>query len=96
MKNDLEMMLMMDDVRQALDLHSPEVVDLMVCAQRLMVSAIGQIADRRDTPEPKLRQLADSLADTLRQAMHQRIDNIGWLVVYHKNREKFMEIEKED
>jgi hypothetical protein len=45
----------------------------MVCAQRLMVSAIGQIADRRDTPQPKLRQLADSLADTLRQAMHQRI-----------------------
>ena len=73
MKNDLEMMLMMDDVRQALDLHNPEVIDLMVCAQRLMVSAIGQIADRRDTPEPKLRQLADSLADTLRQAMHQRI-----------------------
>ena len=66
MKNDLEMMLMMDDVRQALDLHSPEVIDLMV-------SAIGQIADRRDTPQPKLRQLADSLADTLRQALHQRI-----------------------
>ena len=73
MKNDLEMMLMMDDVRQALDLHSPEVIDLMVCAQRLMVSAIGQIADRRDTSQHKLRQLADSLADTLRQAMLQRI-----------------------
>ena len=24
------------------------------------------------------------------------IDNIGWLVVYHKNREKFREIEKEN
>jgi hypothetical protein len=73
MKNDLEMMLMMASVDEALSLHHPQVIDLMVCAQRLMVSAIGQIADRRDTPQPKLRQLADSLADTLRQAMHQRI-----------------------
>lgn len=73
MKNDLELQLMMASVDEALSLHHPQVVDLMVCAQRLMVSAIGQIADRRDTPQPKLRQLADSLADTLRQALHQRI-----------------------
>lgn len=73
MKSDLELQLMMASVDEALQLHHPQVVDLMVCAQRLMVSAIGQIADRRDTPQPKLRQLADSLADTLRQAMHQRI-----------------------
>lgn len=73
MKSDLELQLMMASVDEALSLHHPQVVDLMVCAQRLMVSAIGQIADRRDTPQPKLRQLADSLADTLRQAMHQRI-----------------------
>ena len=73
MKNDLELQLMMASVDEALSLHHPQVIDLMVCAQRLMVSAIGQIADRRDTPQPKLRQLADSLADTLRQAMHQRI-----------------------
>ena len=73
MKSDLELQLMMASVDEALSLHHPQVIDLMVCAQRLMVSAIGQIADRRDTPQPKLRQLADSLADTLRQAMHQRI-----------------------
>lgn len=73
MKSDLELQLMMASVEEALSLHHPQVVDLMVCAQRLMVSAIGQIADRRDTPQPKLRQLADSLADTLRQALHQRI-----------------------
>lgn len=73
MKSDLELQLMMADVDEALSLHHPEVIDLMVCAQRLMVSAIGQIADRRDTTQPKLRQLADSLADTMRQAMHQRI-----------------------
>lgn len=73
MKTDLELQLMMASVDEALSLHHPQVVDLMVCAQRLMVSAIGQIADRRDTPQPKLRQLADSLADTLRQALHQRI-----------------------
>jgi hypothetical protein len=24
------------------------------------------------------------------------IDNIGWLVVYHKNREKFMQIDEGD
>lgn len=73
MKSDLELQLMMASVDEALSLHHPQVIDLMVCAQRLMVSAIGQIADRRDTPQPKLRQLADSLADTLRQAMLQRI-----------------------
>ena len=73
MKSDLELQLMMASVDEALSLHHPQVTDLMVCAQRLMVSAIGQIADRRDTPQPKLRQLADSLADTLRQALHQRI-----------------------
>jgi len=73
MKTDLELQLMMASVDEALSMHHPQVVDLMVCAQRLMVSAIGQIADRRDTPQPKLRQLADSLADTLRQAMLQRI-----------------------
>ena len=73
MKSDLELQLMMASVDEALSLHQPQVIDLMVCAQRLMVSAIGQIADRRDTPQPKLRQLADSLADTLRQALLQRI-----------------------
>lgn len=66
-KDPLAMTLMMDDVRQALDLHHPSLADTLAAGSLLIRSAYRQAAA---TLAPQAcRKLADDIARTVIQQM---------------------------
>lgn len=66
-KDPLAMTLMMDDVRQALDLHHPSLADTLAAGSLLIRSAYRQAAATL-TPQAR-RKLADDIARTVIQQM---------------------------
>ena len=66
-KDPLAMTLMMDDVRQALDLHHPSLADTLAAGSLLIRSAYRQAAATL-APQAR-RKLADDIARTVIQQM---------------------------
>lgn len=66
-KDPLAMTLMMDDVRQALDLHQPSLADTLAAGSLLIRSAYREAAATL-TPQAR-RKLADDIARTVIQQM---------------------------
>ena len=72
-KKTLQTRLMMLDIDEVLTRHGATTEQLLTAAQAIATAAIGDLVNRGTDPGA-LHKAADAIAEQIRTALHQRID----------------------